>query len=1011
LQRTSHGTETFIPPHFFLSKADFMSELKRLFLLDGMAILFRGYFALISTPLSSKSGEPTGGTFAFASALVRLLDQHRPDLIAVAWDSPHPTFRHEQYAEYKANRAAFPDDLVPQLGRAKQIVDLYGIPCLEMPGFEADDIIGTMAHRAKLEGYDVICVTPDKDFFQLVDQQVTIYRPSKPSAPEEIIDIEGVRRKFGVDPEHVIDVLALIGDSSDNVPGVKGVGEKTAIPLIQKYGTIENLYEHIEEIEKAGVKKKLIEGRDAAIMSKELVTIHLEVPVDVTFEQLHLEHADYNGLIALYHELGFKSLVTRYRDRAAAEGITVEIPAGASLPPTAAGRPSPPHPAEEGTNGAAGIEADNSSDEASGGETLNDYSTNGTIDPDFHTGPMKTIADVPHNYRTVATTDDLATLVTSLRTGAILSFDLETDGLDWQTASIIGVALAVTPGEAYYVPVRNDEVEEEGDGTLFNIGSHRKATDGLPLETVLGQLGPLLSDPSIKKVGQNAKFDMLILLNNGVRVEGVDFDTMLASYVLDSTQEHNMDELSRRYLGYDPVSITELIGARGKGQLTMRDVPLDIVSEYAAEDADVTLKLHDVLLKRLQEDGIEDVARRFEFPLVTVLTDMEYCGIKIDVPSLKEISHDLETVGAQLEEEIYELAGTHFNIGSTKQLAEILFERLKLPTKKKTKTGYSTDQFVMEELAALHPLPEKILEFRQAAKLKSTYVDALPDLINPSTGRIHTSYNQAVASTGRLSSNNPNLQNIPIRSEIGREIRKAFIPGIPNGKLLSADYSQIELRIMAHVCGDATLVKAFQEGFDIHTATAMNVFNVTIDEVEPNMRRKAKEVNFGIMYGIGPFGLARRLKIPQSEAKELISTYFAKYPGVQTYIDETIEMVRTKGYVETLNGRRRYYREAHAANHSRRGAVERAAVNMPIQGTASDIIKLAMIDIHRELPGAFPRANMLLQVHDELVFEAPEDEITELALFVKEKMEKAFSLGEVPVVAETGVGDNWYEAH
>ncbi len=970
-----------------------MSAPKRLYLIDGMAILFRGYFALISTPLTTKSGEPTGGTFAFCSALVRLLEQHKPDLIAVAWDSSSPTFRHEQFAEYKANRAAFPEDLVPQLRRVKEIVGMYHIPCLEVPGYEADDVIGTLARRAEREGYEVYCVTPDKDFFQLVSDRIFIYRPSKPGIPEEIVDIQGVHRKFGVTPEQVIDVLALIGDTSDNVPGVKGIGEKTGIPLIQEFGTVENLYENIERVPKPGVKKKLLENQDNAFLSKQLVTIDVNAPVEVSFEQLHLDPPDTAALVRVYDELGFKSLLSRYKHIPTGNDIMAAIEEA----PKNADAPTGSDPDEEAQERGAFADAPA-------------LPENDALSFDF--GPAKTIADVPHTYTIVRTEEQLAALVEHLKAGPVLSFDLETDALDWQVANVIGVSLAITPSEAFYVPVANDEVRTlQEDGSLFAMEGVRKATEGLPLETVLRHLTPILESPDLPKTGQNAKYDMVILLDHGVHVRPLLFDSMLGSYVLDSTREHNMDDLSLRFLGYKPVSITELIGPRGKGQLTMRDVDLDTVAEYAAEDADVTLQLYHKLRDALEKENLLEVASRFEFPLVEVLANMEHCGVYIDVPSLKDISRSLEESAARVELEIHELAGEPFNVGSTKQLAEILFEKLKLPTKKKTKTGYSTDQFVMEELAALHPLPEKILEYRQAMKLKSTYVDALPSLINPKTNRVHTSYNQAVAATGRLSSNNPNLQNIPIRSEIGREIRRAFVAGIPNGLILSADYSQIELRIMAHVCGDDALVRAFKENFDIHMATAMNVFGVPKEEVTGNMRRKAKEVNFGIMYGIGAFGLARRLKIPQKEAKDLITTYFQKYPGVQEYITSTMEMARTKGYTATLNGRRRYYPNILAPNQAVRSGEERAAVNMPIQGTASDIIKLAMIDIHREMPEKFPRANMLLQVHDELVFEAPEDIIHDLAAFVKQKMEGAYQLGEIPLVVETGVGANWYEAH
>ncbi|HVK39969.1 MAG TPA: DNA polymerase I [Candidatus Kapabacteria bacterium] len=956
---------------------------KRLFLIDGMAILFRSFYAMYASHLTSKSGEPTGATFGFASALVRIIDKHKPDLIAVAWDTAEPTFRHEQFTAYKANRAEFPEELVPQLERVKEVIGLYHIPQLEIPGYEADDVIGALACRAADDGYMVYCVTPDKDYLQLVRDNLLIYKPSRPGADEEIVGYEGVHAKFGVTPDRVIDVLALIGDASDNVPGVKGIGEKTAIPLIQQFGSLEALYENIEKVEKPGVRKKLLENRDAAFMSKDLVTIRCDIPIDVSYEQLRLDPPDIRGLLRMYDELGFKSLAMRYQSMA-----IDEIPEESE--------PAKPDGDLTGDAQEPDVPPENRS-----------------LSFDFHLDRLKTIADVEHTYVLVRTEEQLATLVEYAGGATALTFDLETDGLDSLTASIVGVSLAVKAHEAFYVPVANEAIRTEttADGELFGQEQTRAATEGLPLELVLGALRPLLERADLPKVGQNAKFDMLILRRYGIRVVPLGFDTMLASYVLDSSKSHGMDALSERLLNYTPISIKELIGPRGKEQISMREVPLEAVAEYAAEDSDVTLQLYTVLQERLREEKLIEVAERYEFPLVSVLTEMEHCGVAIDVPALREISASLEETMKRIEIEVFELAGHPFNIGSPKQLATVLFEELKLPSSRKTKTGYSTDQWVMEDLAALHPLPEKILAYRQAAKLKGTYVDALPGLIAPSTGRIHTSYNQAVAATGRLSSNNPNLQNIPIRSEMGQEIRKAFVPGIPDAVLLSADYSQIELRLMAFICGDEALVTAFKENFDVHTATAMNVFGCPKEEVTPNMRRKAKEVNFGIMYGIGPFGLARRLKIPKAEAQTLITTYFQKYPGVQQYIGETVEKARALGYVETLSGRRRYYPNINSRNASERSAEERAAINMPIQGTAADVIKLAMIDIHREIKGAFPEANMLLQVHDELVFEVPERSADALAAFVKEKMETAFPIGDVPLVAETGLGRNWLEAH
>ncbi|MCB0712177.1 MAG: DNA polymerase I [Ignavibacteriae bacterium] len=970
----------------------------RLFLIDGMAVLFRGYFALLNAGLRSREGEPTGATFAFISTLERLLEQEKPDLLAVAWDSAEPTFRHDQYEDYKANRAAFPEEMIPQLKRVKEVIEYYHIPSLQLPGYEADDIIGTVARRAEAKGHEVFCVTPDKDFMQLVSDKIKVYRPTKPGQPLDIVDIEGVKEKFGVTPEQVIDVLALMGDSSDNVPGVKGVGEKTAIPLIQQFGSVEGLYERIEEVEKKGVKTKLVNDRENAFLSKELVTIHTEVPLDVPFESLTLDPPDVPQLIRSFDLLGFKSLIKRY----APDGEEATLSPLPSTTPPSSEKPS----------------VDTQENVAEGTEELTAAEEDSRLSFDFSYQKLQTIADTEHEYVLVHDIEMLDELLKELNEAEWIAFDLETDSTDEHQARIVGLSFSNEEKKGYYVPIEVEEIREEkgaDEGMLFDSGEDEPPllkSDGLPLTPVIDRVRPLLGNPAVKKIGQNAKFDMLILRRHNVVVSHLGFDTMLAAYVIDSSGAVGMDALAERYLNYRPVSITELIGAKGKGQKTMISVPVEQAADYACEDADITFQLKGKLAEALEKEELTEVAEKYEFPLVPVLTEMEYTGIKVDTEALGEISEMLGKTMETLESEIYELAGHPFTINSPKQLQEVLFTEQKLPTKKKTKTGYSTDQFVLEELAALHPLPEKILEYRQAAKLKSTYVDALPALINPRTGRIHTSYNQAVTATGRLSSNNPNLQNIPIRSETGREIRKAFVPGIEDGVLVAADYSQIELRIMAHICGDPALVDAFANDFDIHTATAMKVFGAaSADEVEPNMRRKAKEVNFGIMYGIGPVGLARRLKIPNNEGKELIDAYFREYPGVRDYINGILQQLRENGTVATLSGRRRYYGNPDNLRNPQRGMAERAAINMPIQGTAADIIKLAMIDLHATLKNEFPNASMLLQVHDELIFEGPANEADDLAAFVKEKMENAFSLGEVKLIAEAGIGKNWFEAH
>ena len=958
----------------------------RLFLIDGMAVLFRGYFALFNAGLRSRDGEPTGATFAFISTLERLLEKEKPDLIAVAWDSPEPTFRHKQYPEYKANRAEFPEELVPQLKRVKEVIDYYHIPSLQLPGFEADDIIGTVARKAETAGHEVFCVTPDKDFLQLVTEKVKVYKPTKPGQPSEVVDIEGVKEKFGVTPEQVIDVLALMGDSSDNVPGVKGVGEKTAIPLIQHFGSVESIYERIDEVEKKGVRTKLERDQEQAFLSKELVTIHTEVPLDVPLETLTLDPPDVPNLVRSFHALGFSSFIKRYASDDESSTI-LSTPVEQKQ--------------EEASSPTEGTEAEKEQDQTAF---------------DFSFQKLQTIADTQHQYVLVKDLAKVDALVEKLNSAEWLAFDLETDSTDEHQAQIVGFSFSTESNEGFYIPVEAEArpVKTKKNDTLFDNNEEDQTlikSEGLDLGEVLKRLKPVLENPSVKKIGQNAKFDMLILRRHDIVVAPLAFDTMLAAYVLDSSNSVGMDALAERYLNYRPISITELIGPKGKDQKSMLSVPVEQTAEYACEDADITFQLKEELETKLKEEELSNIAEKYEFPLVPVLSEMEHVGIKVDKDALGEISASLGQTMESLESDIYEIAGHPFTINSPKQLQEVLFTELKLPTKKKTKTGYSTDQFVLEELALLHPLPEMILEYRQAAKLKSTYVDALPALINPRTGRVHTSYNQAVTATGRLSSNNPNLQNIPIRSEIGREIRKAFVAGIDDGVLVAADYSQIELRIMAHICGDPALIKAFSEGFDVHTATAMKVFGVTAEEVEPNMRRKAKEVNFGIMYGIGPFGLARRLKIEQNEGKELIDTYFREYPGVRDYINGILQQLRDTGSVETLDGRRRHYGNPDNLRNPQRGMVERAAINMPIQGTAADIIKLAMIDLHKMLKKEFPKANMLLQVHDELIFEGPREQAEDLAGFVKEKMENAFSLGEVKLVTEAGIGENWFEAH
>ncbi|MBM4177948.1 MAG: DNA polymerase I [Ignavibacteria bacterium] len=923
-----------------------------LILIDGMSLVFRAYHALQRTGMQSPSGEPSFAVFAFANILTSLLDKHSPDATAVVFDTPEPTFRHVLYDQYKAHRDAFPEDLVPQLARIKTMITMLGLEMVEMPGFEADDVIGTICKRESNDGHEILCVTSDKDYFQLVNSKVKILRPGKDVGEYDIMDATKVREKFGVGPDHVIDVLALIGDSSDNVPGVKGVGEKTAIPLIEKYGSIEALYEHIDEVERESVKKKLQEHRDAAFLSKTLVTIHTDVPIDAKRVALVRKPIDSAALDAFCEEMGFHTLRRKFAKYANTSETTEPIEA-----------------AEEQHR-------------------------------------LSTIEDVRHEYILVDTPGGFDDMLKDLSTAIELSFDLETTGLEAMQCSIVGIALSAIEGKAYYVDVDDSTISH--DGSLFGRHEDRH---GLPLLEILPAVKGLLENATIPKLGQNAKFDMLILSRYGVQVSPLAFDSMLASYVLDPDKQHNMDALSERWLNYSPISITTLIGEKKSSQKSMRDVDPGRVAEYAAEDADVTLKLCHVLKNALSQEGQLEFAQRVEFATVPVLVTMERNGVCVNQQALGGLGEFMRTEAKRLEQEIWKEAGEEFTIASPKQLAEVLFEKLMLPASKKTKTGFSTDSSVLTELSETYPIAQMILDYRQVEKLRSTYVEALPRLINPSTGRVHTTFNQTVAATGRLSSTDPNLQNIPIRTELGLQIRKAFVPQHHGNVIVSADYSQIELRIMAAISRDANLLAAFASGADIHAATAAILHDVEIADVTTEQRRVAKTVNFGIMYGLGAFGLAQRLGISRTEGQQIIENYFAKYPGIKGYIDSTIEGTRERGYASTLLGRRRYFPLINAANRGLRSSAERAAINMPIQGTAADMMKLAMIRVHNRMRGDNLTGLMMLQVHDELLFEVPEQDSDTLRQIVKFEMEQALPLDGVPVVVETGAGNSWYEAH
>ncbi|HQT91252.1 MAG TPA: DNA polymerase I, partial [Candidatus Kryptobacter bacterium] len=885
---------------------------KRFFILDGTALAYRAYFGMIGRPLINSKGQNTSAVFGFANYLLKVLSDEKPDYLVAVFDTPEPTFRHKKYPEYKATREKMPEEMASQLDHIKRMLKAFGVPTVERPGYEADDVIGTLAVLAEKENINVFMVTGDKDFMQLITPRVKMYKPGKSGMDVEIVDEKGVELKFGVKPSSVIDVLALTGDAVDNVPGIKGVGEKTAIPLIQKYGSLEKVLANADKVDKPALREKLKTGKDMALLSKWLVTIKTDVPLGVDFHSLKEKNPDQAEISRLFNELEFKSMIRRAQQLTAVPAAKTEETAAVEEPV----------PVEE---------------------------------------EYKTISTVKHDYKLITDVEELARLAEKLKKAEVVSMDTETTSVDALNAKLVGISFSVKPHEAYYV-----NIASEGGDLFSEAGGWR----GVNVKDAVKLLKPVFESAKIRKVGQNLKYDMLVLSNYDIRTRGVEFDSMVAAYVVNADGAHNLDALAKEYLKYKPVPIEELIG-KGKNQKNMREVPPEVVAEYSGEDADIALQLTTALRKKLGESGLIDLCVKMEFPLIEVLTEIEKTGVKIDTTILSQISKELERLIDNLSDEIYKLAGEEFNIGSPKQLGDVLFNKMNLPTNKKTKTGFSTDVFVLEELSAQHPIAESILSYRKLTKLKSTYVDALPALINARSGRLHTSFNQTVAATGRLSSSDPNLQNIPIRGEMGKEIRKAFVPGEKGWVMMSADYSQIELRIMAHICKDEGMTEAFRKHEDIHRTTASKVFGVPPDKVTPDMRRKAKEVNFGLLYGIGPYGLKIRLRISQGEAKEVIDTYFQRFPRVREYINGTIEFARKHGYVETLLGRRRYLANINSKNSAVRNAEERQAINMPIQGTAADMIKLAMIDIYREMEKRKMKSKMILQVHDELVFEAP----------------------------------------
>ena len=926
-----------------------MAKKKTFVIIDAMALAYKAYFAFINRPLKTKTGEPTSAVYGFINQVFKIIEDTRPDYIAVATDSKEKTFRHEKYAKYKSTREEMPEDMVPQIKRIRELIEAFKIPLYIKPGFEADDIIGTAVKKAAEKGLLSYAITPDKDFLQLITDDIKIIKPGKSTDEIIIFDKKKVKEDYGFEPHQMIDFLALVGDSSDDIPGVSGIGPKTAQPLIEQFGSLENIYKNIDKIEKAGIRKKLEEGKANAFLSKELATIVTDVDFDFNLEDAKFCEPDYDALTKLFVELEFKSFgdkLVKVFGKKAEEFV--------------------PENFEELT-----------------------------------TEDITNFDKTKVKYHLVNTIKDAKKLAGDLSNADVLVFDTETDSLDVLNINLAGCAFAVKKGEAFFVPT--NPASESTDLFKTNL------SDRIDVEDFLKIFKPVFENTKIKKVCQNGKYDIGVLRTYGVEVKNFYFDTMLASYVLDPDQKHGMDELSQKYLNYSPIPISQLIGNK-KSADKIFEADLQKLSDYACEDADITFRLYELFKKELKKEGLEKVAYEIEFPLVSVLEDMERAGVKIDVKSLNQFSKDLEILLDNYTNKIYELAGEQFNVNSTQQLQKVLFEKLNLAKTKKTKTGYSTDARSLESLKGEHEIIDIILDYRQVSKLKSTYADSLPKLINKNTGRIHTTFNQTVASTGRLSSLDPNLQNIPIRTELGKEIRKAFIPRDKNHVILSADYSQIELRIMASICKDENLIQAFKNNEDIHRRTAALVFMVDPKDVTDDMRRKAKEVNFGILYGIGPFGLKSRLGITQNHAKEIIDTYFGTFKNVKKFMDDSIKFAQEKGYAETLMGRRRYLRNINSNNRVVKQFEERVAINMPIQGTAADMIKLAMINIHRELAKKKFSSKMVLQVHDELLFDAHKDEVDDLLKLVKNLMENALPLN-VPVVVDTGIGDNWLDAH
>lgn len=920
---------------------------KKLFLLDAMALIYRAYFAMNKNPRINSKGLNTSAVLGFTNTLWEILRKEKPTHIGVAFDTIAPTVRHEGFAEYKANREKMPEDLAASIPYVMEVIKCFNIPILKVDGFEADDVIGTLSAKAENAGFEVFMMTPDKDYGQLITEKVKMYKPARMGNGAEVWGVEEVCNKYGLkEPKQLIDILGLMGDAADNIPGVPGVGEKTAIKLVGEFESVENLLENTDKL-KGKLREKVENNKEQALMSKSLATIIMDVPIDFEEKALELEAPNEKAMRELFDELEFKTLAKR---------IFTEL--------------SPQNQATQG---------DLFGDMTAAAPAQEEEST------------INTIENTPHEYHLIDTPEKINTIIKELKQQKSFCFDTETTGLDTLADKLLGISFSWKAHEAYYWPMPAEETQ---------------------IARTIAPLKEVFASDAIEKIAQNLKFDWEVLDKYGIHIAGPCFDTMLAHYVISPEARHSMDDLAEQYLNYKPVSYEQLAG-KGKKQLTLDLIETEKVKDYAAEDADITFQLKQLLEKELKECGQEKVFENIEMPLIAVLAEMEKNGVRIDTAALQEISGELDEQIKKLEKEIYDAAGMEFKISSPKQLGEVLFDHMKITEKaKKTKSGqYSTSEDVLTKLAAKHPIINHILEYRSMTKLKSTYVDALPALVSKVDNRIHTSYNQAVVATGRLSSTNPNLQNIPIRTSRGKEIRKAFVPKDENYVLLAADYSQIELRIFASLCQDPHLMHAFQEGIDVHTATAAKVYQVPLDEVDSDLRRKAKTVNFGIVYGISAFGLAERLNIPRKEGSQIIKSYFEQYPGIKSYMEEIKEKAKEDGYVETIMGRRRYLRDINSANAIVRGFAERNAINAPIQGSSADMIKLAMIAIHQEMKAKDLRSKMLLQVHDELVFDAHKEELEVLQEIIRKHMINAMPLNGVPIEIDMKTGLNWLEAH